>query len=89
LSSVRSDEVLAGWTADGRSIYLMDVSTMPAKAYVMDIKTGQRKLHHEYAPADPSGVPNIGGSVVTPDGKFYMYDVPRTLSYLYVVDGLK
>jgi hypothetical protein len=55
----------------------------------MDIKTGQRKLHHEYAPADPSGVPSVGGSVVTPDGKFYMYDVPRTLSYLYVVEGLK
>jgi hypothetical protein len=55
----------------------------------MDVKTGQRKLHHENAPADPSGVPQAGGGLVTPDGKFYMYGVPRTLSYLYVVEGLK
>ena len=62
---------------------------MPARVYVMDIQTGERKLHHEFAPADPSGVPTVGGSVVTPDGKFYMYDVPRTLSYLSVVEGLE
>jgi Tol biopolymer transport system component len=89
LPSVKSNEVASGWAADGHSIYVTDASSMPAKVYVMDIKTGQRKLHHEYAPADPSGVPSVGGSVVTRDGKFYMYDVPRTLSYLYVVEGLK
>ena len=89
LPSVKSEEFASGWTADSLSIYVMDSSTMPAKVYVIDVKTGQRKLHHENAPADPSGVPQIGGSLVTPDGKFYMYDVPRTLSYLYVVEGLK
>jgi len=89
LASVKPGEFATGWTSDGLSIYLMDSSTMPAKVYVMDVKTGQRKLHHENAPADPSGVPQAGGGLVTPDGKFYMYDVPRTLSYLYVVEGLK
>ena len=89
LPSVKPGEFASGWTADGLSIYVMDPSTMPAKVYVMDVKTGQRKLHHENAPADPSGVPQAGGGLVTPDGKFYMYDVPRTLSYLYVVEGLK
>jgi eukaryotic-like serine/threonine-protein kinase len=89
LPSVKPGEFATGWTADGLSIYVMDSSTMPAKVYVMDVKTGQRKLHHENAPADPSGVPQAGGGLVTPDGKFYMYDVFRTLSYLYVVEGLK
>ncbi|MGH9502725.1 MAG: protein kinase domain-containing protein [Terriglobales bacterium] len=89
LPSVAPDELASGWTADGHSIYVLNFSTMPAKAYVMDINTGQRKLHHEFAPADPSGVPGVGGGVITPDGKFYMYAVPRTLSYLYVVEGLK
>jgi Tol biopolymer transport system component len=89
LPSVKSDEVGTGWTADGQSIYVTDLSSMPAKIYIMDISTGQRKLLHEVAPADASGVPNVGGGAVTPDGKFYMYDVPRTLSYLYVVEGLK
>ena len=89
LPSVKSVEFPIGWTGDSLSIYVMDLSTMPAKVFVLDVKTGQRKLHHENAPADPSGVPQIGGGLVTPDGMFYMYNVPRTLSYLYVVEGLK
>jgi eukaryotic-like serine/threonine-protein kinase len=89
LPAVKSNEFVSGWVADGNSIYLTGMSSMPAKAYVMDIKTGRRKLHHEYAPADPSGVPSILGGLITPDGKFYIHDVPRTLSYLYVVEGLK
>jgi eukaryotic-like serine/threonine-protein kinase len=89
LPSVGPNERVTGWTADSQSIYVMDFSIVPVKAYLMDIKTGQRKLFREFAPADPSGVPNIGGGVFTQDGKFYIYSVPRTLSYLYVVEGLK
>jgi Tol biopolymer transport system component len=89
LPSITPDERAIGWTADGHSVYVLNFSSMPAKAYVMDINTGQRKLHHEFAPADPSGVPGVGGGLITPDGKFYIYGVPRTLSYLYVVEGLK
>jgi eukaryotic-like serine/threonine-protein kinase len=89
LPSVASNERVTGWTADSQSVYITDLSMVPVKVYVMDLKTGQRKLFREFAPADPSGVPNIGGSLVTPDGNFYLYSVPRTLSYLYVVEGLK
>jgi hypothetical protein len=89
LSSVKSIEAALGWSAGDHSIYVGDASSLPAKVYTMDIKTGERKLHHELAPADASGVPTIGGTVITPDGTFYLYDVPRTLSYLYVVEGLK
>jgi hypothetical protein len=53
------------------------------------ISTGQRKLHHEHAPGDLSGVLGVGSGRVTPDGSFYMYGVGRTLSALYVVEGLK
>jgi Tol biopolymer transport system component len=89
LPSVKSDETVVGWAADGNSIYVADTSSLPAKVYIMNIKTGERKLHLQYAPADPSGVPGVGGGNITPDGKFYVYDVARTLSYLYVVEGLK
>jgi Tol biopolymer transport system component len=89
LPSVKADEDVLGWAADGNGIYIANASSMPAKVYVMDIQTGQRKLHHQYAPADLSGVTGVGGGLVTPDGNFYIYDVPRTLSYLYVVEGLK
>ena len=89
LSFVRADEVVAGWTADSKSIYVGDVSSTPVKVYVADLKTGQRRLHHQHAPGDLAGVAGVGSGRITPDGSFYLYTVGRTLSYLYVVEGLK
>ena len=89
LSFVRADEAVAGWTADSKSIYIGDVSSTPVKVYVADLKTGQRRLHHQHAPGDLAGVAGVGAGRITPDGNFYLYTVGRTLSYLYVVEGLK
>jgi serine/threonine protein kinase len=89
LSFVRADEAVAGWTADSKSIYVGDVSSTPVKVYVADLKTGQRRLHHQHAPGDLAGVAGVGSGHITPDGNFYLYTVARTLSYLYVVEGLK
>ena len=86
---VRADEAVAGWTADSKSIYVGDVSSTPVKVYVADLKTGQRRLHHQHAPGDLAGVAGVGSGHITPDGNFYLYTVARTLSYLYVVEGLK
>jgi len=41
------------------------------------------------APADPAGVSQIGPIVMTPDGRSYIYGYHRTLSDLYLVEGLK
>jgi serine/threonine protein kinase/dipeptidyl aminopeptidase/acylaminoacyl peptidase len=89
LSFVRADEAVAGWTADSKSIYVGDVSSRPVKVYVADLKTGQRRLHHQHAPGDLAGVVAVGSGRITPDGNFYLYTVDRTLSFLYVVEGLK
>jgi len=89
LGFVRTDEGVAGWTADSKSIYVGDPTSTPVKVYVVDLKTGQRRLHHQHAPGDLAGVAGVGGGRITPDGSFYLYTVGRTLSYLYVVEGLK
>jgi len=89
LSFVRADEAVAGWTANSKSIYVGDVSSRPVKVYVADLKTGQRRLHHQHAPGDLAGVAGVGSGRITLDGNFYLYTVGRTLSYLYVVEGLK
>ena len=89
LSFVSPQETIMGWTADSKSLYVSDTSSTPAKVYVVDLKTTQRRLHHEHAPADLAGVARVGPGHVTPDGSFYTYSVGRTLSYLYVVEGLK
>ena len=89
LSFVKADEAVVGWTADSKSIYVGDPSSTPVKVYVLDLKTGQRRLHHQHAPGDLAGVAGVGAGRITPDGNFYLYTVGRTLSYLYVVEGLK
>ena len=89
LSFIGADQVVAGWSADSKSIYIGDVSTMPVKIYVADLRTGQRRLHHQHAPGDLAGVSGVGSGLITPDGNFDLYTFGRTLSYLYVVEGLK
>ena len=38
---------------------------------------------------DTSGVTDISTIMVTPDGKFYVYEYGRTLSDLYLVNDVK
>jgi hypothetical protein len=40
-------------------------------------------------PADDAGVTDIGPILITPDTKTYVYEYGRTLSDMYLVDGLK
>jgi eukaryotic-like serine/threonine-protein kinase len=89
LPFVHADEVALAWAADGKSIYVARLSSNSAKVDVVNIKTGQRRLHHQHAPGDLSGVASISPGRITPEGNFYLYGVGRTLSFLYVVEGLK
>jgi Tol biopolymer transport system component len=89
LPFIKPDEVVLGWTQDGGSIYVSQVTSSSAKVDVVNVKTGQRRFHHEQAPGDLSGVSFVSSGRITPDGSFYMYGVGRTLSFLYVVDGLQ
>ena len=89
LAGVKPEEVVIGWTPDSQSIYVAKPDSTQVKVDILDLKTGTRKLHHAHAPADRAGVLGIGVGRITPDGSFYVYSSGRTLSYLYVVDGLK
>jgi hypothetical protein len=83
-------ELPAGWTADGRSLYIYRPNTLaPAKVYVVDAASGQRKLWKEIMPADPAGSYGIVGLALNPDGRSYVYSMTRILSDLYIVEGLK
>jgi serine/threonine protein kinase len=89
LTFIQPDETVLGWTADGESLYVSRVSSTAVKVDVVNVKTGQRRLHHQHAPGDLSGVLFVGAGRITPDGSYYLYGVGRTLSFLYVVDGLQ
>jgi Tol biopolymer transport system component len=76
-----------GWTNDGR-LYVFRREA-PARVYRYDPKTGQKELWKELMPRDGAGVSEIARAVPTPDGKAYAYAYIRTLSDLYLVEGLK
>jgi hypothetical protein len=40
-------------------------------------------------PADNAGIIDIGPILITPDARTYVYEYGRTLSDLYLHDGLK
>jgi serine/threonine protein kinase/dipeptidyl aminopeptidase/acylaminoacyl peptidase len=77
------------WSADGKSLYVYQPGEFPAKVYQVDLSTGKRTLWRTLAPADPAGVSQIGPIVMTPNGSSYIYGYHRTLSDLYLVEGLK
>jgi eukaryotic-like serine/threonine-protein kinase len=77
------------WSANGKFLYVYRPGEFPAKVYELDLATGKRTLWRSLAPADPAGVSQIGPIVMTPDGSSFIYGYHRTLSELYLVEGLK
>jgi len=62
---------------------------IPAQVFRVDVATGQRTFWKSVEPADPAGIDTIGRVLVSADGKSYVYGYNRTLSDLYLVQGLK
>jgi eukaryotic-like serine/threonine-protein kinase len=77
------------WTVDGRSLYVFQYGTLPAKVELLNIATGKRTYWKTFAPADLAGVHGITYMLVTPDGRVCLYSYLRTLSDLYLAEGLK
>jgi eukaryotic-like serine/threonine-protein kinase len=89
VSGTQPDEVPTGWSADGHSLYLFRFGEIPAKVFQLELSSGQRKLWKVLVPADAAGIDTIRGINITPDAKAYVYGYIRTLSDLYLVEGLK
>jgi hypothetical protein len=91
-------EVLAGWTSDGKFLYLMQDRQTPPTITRFEIESGRRSFW-KHLPMPPS-VPMMGqdqcvqcirceGLVITPDGQSYAYTYSNHSSDLYIVAGLK
>jgi Tol biopolymer transport system component len=82
-------EVVNSWSSDQRSVFLLARGQIPAQVYRVDLVTGQRTLWKSMEPADAAGIDTIGRVLISADGKAYVYGYNRTLSDLYLVQGLK
>jgi len=88
LPGIRPDEVVVGFDAKSEGIYVA-YGTLPARVDRFDSATGKRTVFREITLADPTGVDSIATLQLTPDGKCYCYSFMRSLSRLYVVEGLR
>jgi hypothetical protein len=62
---------------------------MEARIDKVDIVSGLRTPWRTIKPADPVGLVGINEVFITPDGAAYCYGYGRTLSDLFVIEGLK
>jgi DNA-binding beta-propeller fold protein YncE len=79
----------AGWSDDGKSVYVYRRGESPVHVFRIDVATGKRTLWKQIAPPDPAGITGIAPVIVSADGSAYVYGATRILSTLYLVEGLK
>ena len=79
----------SSWTADGKFVYLVQTSRVPATIARFEIGTGRRSLWKQLL-LPPTGTVMKGeGVAVSPDGESYAYTYESGSSDLYLVQGLK
>ncbi len=88
LPKLGSDEEPINHTLDNHSFFIRDAGR-PVNIYRFDFVSGARQLVRQLRPGDPTGLDAISTTVMTPDGRYYVYSGPRILSNLFVVQGLK
>ena len=89
VAGVEAGEFPTSWSSDGHSIFVISRGQIPAQVFRVDVGTGQRTFWRSFEPADSAGIDTIRGVLVSADNKSYVYGYSRTLSDLYLVQGLK
>ncbi len=77
------------WLADGQSVFISTTSDS-AKSFPvfrLDLTTSRRTFWKEIRPA--KSVDSVFNLRIAPDGKSYAYNYSRTLSDLYLVEGMR
>jgi eukaryotic-like serine/threonine-protein kinase len=83
------------WSEDGGSIFVRKGAQttagrgVTARVVRLDVQTGRAQPWLEVTPPDGAGVASVYDVLITPNGRYYAYIYYRTLSDLYVVEGLK
>ncbi len=84
LPGIQPDHYIAGWSEDGRFIYLGVRETLPHSVLRYDRERGTVEPFLELMPSSPAGLIDIGPALVNPSGTAYLYSYRRGLSTLYL-----
>jgi dipeptidyl aminopeptidase/acylaminoacyl peptidase len=88
---VGSEGAVIAWSPDGRHAFVGGWLQPPFRVLRVDVATGRREPWLDTNPPDPAGIDqmNFSGTALTPDGRYYAYAYMRTLSDLFLVEGLR
>jgi eukaryotic-like serine/threonine-protein kinase len=89
IRGLTEDDSPVGWTADGRSIYVLRTADARLRISLLDPATGQRRPWKEIEFPDSEAIHYLWSILLTPDGGSYVHSYSRWLADLYVLDGLK
>ena len=89
LDDVPASMAVIRFTPDGRFLYVKEDFGRSARIHRVDIDTGRRELWRTIGPSDPSGLDVIYAIQISDDGESYYYSFSRTISDLYLVEGLR
>jgi tRNA A-37 threonylcarbamoyl transferase component Bud32/Tol biopolymer transport system component len=79
----------AGWTGDGTGFFVVRDEGEARLINRVDVSTGKETPLHRIQPVDPAGAEKPGSIQVSGDGSAYVYNLGRTLSTLFLVEGLR
>jgi hypothetical protein len=83
------------WSTDPNVLFVRAPGRYPARVFRFNMQTSRKESWKEFVPADEAGLFSVGSMegerslLITPDGASYVYRYTRSLSDLYLVNGLK
>lgn len=89
LAGILPGEIPFQWTADSQSIFVCNPTKFPLEVFKVDIRTGKRTVFNQLLLSDYAGVQRLRSIRIAPDESSYAYSYTRTISTVYLVDGLK
>ena len=84
---LKPDEVIAGWSRNGESVFAGPQVGAPVKLDRVDLANGNREFCCAFSPADTTGVFVMGPLILTENKDLYGYGYGRINSALYLMDA--
>jgi len=80
-------DVIAQWSADGRSVLVYRRAEIPCRLERLELATGHRTLFKEFAPTDRAGLLSMREIFITDDLRSYAYTAYYQVASLFVSEG--
>ena len=87
IAGLEAGEFPVQWSSDGRSLYVHKRGGVPNKVWLVDPSSGARRPWRDIFP--PESAVAVHRLLISRDGSTYAYGVQRTLSELYLIEGLR